>query len=57
MGMSAMINLGRVKLNYMAYYYLSLILMLLYMLVADRITKSRMASPWRPSTKTRTSLA
>ena len=41
MGMSAMINLGRVKLNYMAYYYLSLILMLLYMLVADRITKSR----------------
>ena len=41
MGMSAMINLGRVKLNYMAYYYLSLILMLLYMLVADRIAKSR----------------
>lgn len=41
MGMSALINLGRVKLNYLAYFYLSLFLMLLYMLVADKIVRAR----------------
>jgi branched-chain amino acid transport system permease protein len=41
MGMSALVNLGKVKLNYMTYYYLSLLLMLLYMLTADRIARSR----------------
>ncbi|MEW6264052.1 MAG: branched-chain amino acid ABC transporter permease [Thermodesulfobacteriota bacterium] len=40
-GMSPLINLGRVTWNYVSYYYLSLILMLLYLLVADKIGWSR----------------
>ncbi|MBW2561026.1 MAG: branched-chain amino acid ABC transporter permease [Deltaproteobacteria bacterium] len=40
-GMSALLDLGRVRWNYMAYYYLSLFLMLFYMLIADKIGRSR----------------
>ena len=41
MGMQALIDLGKVKWNYLAYYYLSLFLLLSYMLLGVRIGKSR----------------
>ncbi len=40
-GMSPLLDLGRVTWNYVSYYYLSLILMLIYLLVADKIGHSR----------------
>jgi branched-chain amino acid transport system permease protein len=40
-GMSPLFDLGRVTWNYLSYYYLSLFLMLLYLLGAHKITKSR----------------
>lgn len=40
-GMSPLLDLGRVTWNYVSYYYLSLILMLIYLLVADKIGRSR----------------
>lgn len=40
-GMSPLLDLGRVRWNYLSYYYLSLFLMLLYMLTADKIVRSR----------------
>jgi branched-chain amino acid transport system permease protein len=40
-GMSPLFDLGRVTWNYVSYYYLSLILMLFYLLIADKIGHSR----------------
>jgi len=40
-GMSPLLDLGRVTWNYVSYYYLSLALMLFYLLVADKIGRSR----------------
>lgn len=40
-GMSPLLTLSKVTWNYLAYYYLSLILMLLYLLLCDRIVRSR----------------
>jgi len=40
-GMSPLLDLGRVTWNYVSYYYLSLAMMLLYLLVADKIGRSR----------------
>lgn len=40
-GMSPLFDLGRVTWNYVSYYYLSLALMLIYLLVADKIGRSR----------------
>jgi len=41
-GMSPLFTLSKVTLNYLAYYYLSLILMLLYLFVCDCIVRSRL---------------
>ena len=35
--MSPLLNFEKVTWNYMAYYYLSLLLMLMYLLVCDRV--------------------
>jgi branched-chain amino acid transport system permease protein len=40
-GMSPLLTFQKVSWNYIAYYYLSLFLMLLYLLVSDRIVRSR----------------
>jgi branched-chain amino acid transport system permease protein len=40
-GMSALLSFQKVSWNYIAYYYLSLFLMLGYLLVSDRIVRSR----------------
>ncbi|HDR16469.1 MAG TPA: branched-chain amino acid ABC transporter permease [Desulfobacteraceae bacterium] len=40
-GMSPLLDLGRVRWNYLSYYYLSLFLMLFYVLMADKIGRSR----------------
>ncbi len=40
-GMSPLVSFQKVSWNYLAYYYLSLLLMLLYLLVCDRIVRSR----------------
>jgi len=40
-GMSPLIDLGRASWNYVTYCYLSLILMLIYLLIADKIMRSR----------------
>lgn len=40
-GMSPLLSFQKVSWNYMAYYYLSLFLMLVYLLVCDRIVRSR----------------
>lgn len=40
-GMSPLLTFKKITWNYMAYYYLSLALMLLYLLVCDRIVRSR----------------
>ncbi|MBR9979575.1 MAG: branched-chain amino acid ABC transporter permease [Desulfatitalea sp.] len=40
-GMSPLFDLGRVTWNYVSYYYLSLMLMLFYLLIADKIGQSR----------------
>ncbi len=40
-GMSPLFDLGRATWNYVSYYYLSLVLMLIYLLVADKIGRSR----------------
>jgi len=40
-GMSPLLDLGRVRWNYLSYYYLSLFLMLFYLLIAHRIGRSR----------------
>jgi len=41
MGMSPMINLGRITWNYTAYYYLSVFMMLVFLFVAEKIAQSR----------------
>jgi len=41
MGMDPIISLGRVTWNYVAYYYFSVFLMLLFLLVAEKISHSR----------------
>jgi branched-chain amino acid transport system permease protein len=40
-GMSPLLSFQKVSWNYLAYYYLALLLMLLYLLVSDRIVRSR----------------
>ncbi len=40
-GMSPLLSFQKVSWNYLAYYYLSLFLMLAYLLVSDRIVRSR----------------
>jgi branched-chain amino acid transport system permease protein len=40
-GMSPLLNFKKVSWNYLAYYYLSLVLMLFYLLISDRIVRSR----------------
>ncbi len=40
-GMSPLVSLGKVKLNYLAYFYLSLFLMLSYLFISDKIARSR----------------
>jgi branched-chain amino acid transport system permease protein len=40
-GMSPLLSFQKVSWNYMAYYYLSLFLMLFYLLMSDRIVRSR----------------
>ena len=40
-GMSPLLDLGRVRWNYLSHYYMSLLLMLIYLLVAHRISRSR----------------
>ncbi len=40
-GMSALFNFGKVRWNYLGYFYFSLLLMLLYLWVSDKIGRSR----------------
>jgi branched-chain amino acid transport system permease protein len=40
-GMSPLFNFGKVKWNYLGYFYFSLLLMLLYLFVSDKISRSR----------------
>ncbi len=40
-GMSALFNFGKVRWNYLGYFYFSLLLMLLYLFVSDKIGRSR----------------
>lgn len=40
-GMSPLLNLGKVTWNYVAYFYLSLLLLLVYLFMADKIGRSR----------------
>ncbi len=40
-GMSPLLNFKKVNYNYIAYFYLSLILMLLYLFISDKIVRSR----------------
>ncbi|MBU3916951.1 branched-chain amino acid ABC transporter permease [bacterium] len=41
MGMSPLVDLGRISVNYVAYYYLSVLLMLIFLFVTEKLVKSR----------------